>query len=277
MKKRGLFGARLALILALAAAPLAGGQLTPEEVAALPRWEAFLATAEVVSSEQLSGTEAVTQPWVLTLKQDGEVRRALWKDIEGRPEGFIENWRYEIAAFRLDDYLGLHRVPPTVERRYRGNRGSCQLWIEGAMTLKEKEAKKIKTPSLKIPSWNRATYLQRAFDNLIANEDRHMKQLLITADWRVLLIDHSRSFRTSKKFVRELIFTERHREGPKLMRELPRAFVEKLRGLDAAALRTAVGEYLADDEIAAVLARRNLILAEVERLIAKFGESSVLY
>ena len=145
------------------------------------------------------------------------------------------------------------------------------------MTLKTKDARKIKTPSLKILGWNRATYLQRAFDNLIANEDRHMNQLLITADWRVVLIDHSRSFRSSKKFTRELIYTEQHREGPKLMRELPRAFVEKLRGLDAAAVRTAVGEYLTDEEIAAVLARRDLILAEVDRLIAKFGETSVLY
>lgn len=269
--------ASLALILALAALPLAGGQLMPEEVAARARWEDFLATAEVVASEQMGGTEAVTQPWVLTLKKGDEVHRALWKDVEGRVGGFIDNWRYEIAAFRLDDLLQLHRVPPTIERRYRGNRGSCQLWIEDAMTLKTKEAKKIKTPSLKILGWNRATYLQRAFDNLIANEDRHMNQLLITADWRVLLIDHSRSFRTSKKFVKELIFTEKHREGPKLMRELPRAFVEKLRGLDAAAVREAVGEYLADDEIAAVLARRDLILEEIARLTAKFGEESVLY
>jgi len=277
MRIKNMAGASLALILALAALPLAGGQLTPEEVAAQARWEDFLATAEVVSSEQLGGSEAVTEPWVLTLKKGDEVHRALWKDVEGRVGGFIENWRYEIAAFRLDVFLGLHRVPPTIERRYRGTRGSCQLWIEDAMTLKTKEAKKIKTPSLKILGWNRATFLQRAFDNLIANEDRHMNQLLITADWRVLLIDHSRSFRTSKKFVRELIFTEKHREGPKLMRELPRAFVEKLRGLDAATVRTVVGEYLADDEIAAVLARRDLILEEIARLTAKFGEASVLY
>lgn len=270
-------GAVLALALAFAAPPPAAGQMTPEEAASRARWEEFLATAEVVASERMSGKEAVTQPWVLTLRKGDEVRRALWKDIEGRPAGFVENWRYEIAASRLDEFLGLHMVPPTIERRFRGIRGSCQLWIDDAISLKTKEARKIRTPAARIPGWNRATYLQRAFDNLVANEDRHMNQVLITADWRLILIDHSRSFRATKKFVRELIYTERHREGPKLMRELPRAFVEKLRALDPVSVRAAVGEYLADDEIAAVLARRDLILREVARLTEKYGESSVLY
>ncbi len=277
MKKKPAAQAAFILGLALAAGPLPAGQLTPEEVADRARVEDFLATAEVASSEQLTGSEAVTQPWVLTLKKGGETHRALWKGVEGRLGGFIDNWHYEIAASRLDDFLGLHMVPPTIERRFRGDRGSCQYWIENTMTLKEKEAKKIKAPSIKIFGWNRATYLQRAFDNLIANEDRHSKQILITPDWRLLLIDHSRSFRTSKRFVRELIFSEKSREGPKLMRELPRTFVEKLRGLDTASVRAAVGEYLDNDEIAAVLARRDLILEEIARLIARFGEDSVLY
>lgn len=277
MKAKPAARAAIILGLALSAGPLPAGQLTPEDVADRVRREDFLATAEVASSERLTGSEAVTQPWVLTLKKGGETHRALWKDVEGRLGGFIDNWHYEIAAYRMDLLLGLHMVPPTIERRYRGNRGSCQFWVENAMTLKEKEARKIKTPSIKIFGWNRATYLQRAFDNLIANEDRHSKQLLITSDWRLLLIDHSRSFRSSRRFSNELIFSEKSREGPKLMRELPRAFVERLRGLDAASVRGAVGEYLTDHEIAALLARRDLILEEIARLVAGFGEDSVLY
>ncbi|HOI45084.1 MAG TPA: hypothetical protein PLX50_05695, partial [Candidatus Aminicenantes bacterium] len=125
--------------------------------------------------------------------------------------------------------------------------------------------------------WNRSTYLQRAFDNLIANEDRHMNQILITRDFRMLLIDHSRSFRTARKFVKELIYTEKHKEGPKLMSELPRAFVDKIKGLSFEGIKSAVGEYLTDEEINAVLARKDLILAEIDRLIQKNGEDKVLY
>jgi hypothetical protein len=127
-------------------------------------------------------------------------------------------------------------------------------------------------------SWNRSTFLQRAFDNLIANEDRHMNQILISRpDWRMILIDHSRSFRTSKKFTKELIYSAKHPEGPKLMKELPRAFVEKLKSLTFETIRAVIGEYLSDEEINAVLIRRDLILAEVDRLIKENGEDKVLY
>jgi hypothetical protein len=61
------------------------------------------------------------------------------------------------------------------------------------------------------------------------------------------------------------------------MRELPRALVEKVRALDEAAIRGAVGKNLTGKEIRAVLARKGLVLAEVEKLIAQYGEAAVLY
>jgi hypothetical protein len=252
-------------------------QFTPEEVAERAKWEDYLATAEVVGQEQMGGREAVTNPWRLTLEKDGIKKDAIWKNPEGRMRGFIEGWKWEIAAYRMDKLLGLNMVPPTVEKRFQGNRGSCQLWAESEMSLKTKEEQKTKVPPYKIGYWNRGTYLQRAFDNLIANEDRHMNQILLTKDWRMILIDHSRSFRTSKKFTESLIYTEKHKEGPKLMSELPRALVEKIKALNFQIIKDAVGEYLTDDEINAVLARKELVLKEIDRLIAKNGEANVLY
>lgn len=253
-------------------------QFTEEEVAEREKWEEFLLTAEIVDQEQpFSDREAVTNPWRLTLEKDGITKRALWKNPEGRMRGYVENWRWEIAAYRLDKHLGLNMVPPTVERRFQNNRGSCQLWIDTKMSLREKEQENIKTPSYKVFYWNRALYLQRAFDNLIANEDRHQNQFLITEDWRMILIDHSRSFRTSKKFTKNLIYDENYKEGPRLMKELPRDFVEKLRALDQAAIKNIVGEYLTDNEIEAVLIRKDLILDWLDKYIQKQGEDKVLY
>jgi len=247
-------------------------QFTPEEIAEREKWEEFLKSAEIVGQKQIVSREAVTSPWILTLEKDGLKRDALWKNVEGRVKGFLENWRWEIAAYRLDKYLGLNMVPPTVEKRFKGDRGSCQLWINAWISLKEKYNKKIKIPSYKIFRWNRALYLQRAFDNLIANEDRHQNQYLITKDWRMILIDHSRSFRTSKKFTKKLIYDEKYREGPRLMKELPRAFVDKLKSLNAEILRDVLGEYLTDKEIEAVLARRDLIIQWLDKRIEKLGE-----
>jgi hypothetical protein len=259
------------------AAEDAGSQFTAEELTDRSKWEEFIKTAEVVDQFQMSGREAVTNPWVLTLKKDDVTNKAIWKDVEGRLKGYIEGWKYEIAAYLLDKHLELNMVPPTVERRYREDRGSCQLWVDDTITLKERTDKKIPLPSYKRFYWNRATYLQRFWDNLIANEDRHMNQILITKDWRMILIDHSRSFRSTKKFVNKLIYTEKHKEGPKLMSELPRPIVEKIKTLDFETIKAVVGEYLTDNEINAILSRRDLILKEINRLVKKNGEEKVLY
>jgi len=252
-------------------------QFTPEELAAREEWEEFLKSAEVVDKLQMRTREAVTNPWRITLEKDGIKNDALWKNPEGRLKGFLENWRWEIAAYRLDKYLGLNMVPPTVERRFQENRGSCQFWVNAMMSLRDKYEKKIKTPNIKVFHWNRALYLQRAFDNLIANEDRHQNQYLITEDWRMILIDHSRSFRTTKKFTTKLIYDEKYKEGARIMKELPRAFVEKLRAMNHEVVRGVVGEYLTDKEIEATLKRKDLIIKWIDDRIQKLGEDKVLY
>jgi hypothetical protein len=93
----------------------------------------------------------------------------------------------------------------------------------------------------------------------------------------MILIDHSRSFRTSGKFAKRLIYDEKYKEGPRLMKQLPRAFVEKLKGLDTESMKGAVGEYLTDKEIEYVLIRRDLIIKWLDKEIKKEGEDKVLY
>jgi hypothetical protein len=61
------------------------------------------------------------------------------------------------------------------------------------------------------------------------------------------------------------------------MSELPRAVVDKVKALDFAAIRSVVGDYLSDDEINAVLIRRELILKEIDRLVKATGEDKVFY
>lgn len=252
-------------------------QFTAEEIAERGKWEKFLEEAEIVDFYQMKGPEAVTEPWVLTLEKDGVKRQALWKDALGRQKGFLENWMWEIAAYRIDKLLGLEMVPPTIEKRFRAERGSCQLWIDDSMTLEEKEKREIKTPSYKIFYWNRALYKQRTWDNLIANDDRHQGQFLITSDFRMLLCDHSRSFRTSKKLTETLIFDENYWEGPRLMKELPRSLYQNIKSLTFDKIKDAVEDCLTDKEIEAVLKRKELIVAWIEKRIEEVGEDKVLY
>jgi len=262
----------------LVVASLLSAQFTSQEIAERSRWERFLKNAKIIKDEQPWGTrEAVTEPYRLTMDNKGEIRQAIWKNASGRIRGYLENWRWEIAAYSLDKYLELHMIPPTVERKFKGDRGSCQLMIESKMSLMDKERQDLKVPEDKLDTWNQAVYLHRAFDNLIANYDRHGRNFRITEDWRIILIDHSRSFGTSKKHAKKLIYDENSKEGPKLMRRLPRDFVEKLKALNLDLVQEIVDEYLTKKEINAVLLRRDLILTWLDKHISEQGKNEVLY
>jgi hypothetical protein len=250
-------------------------QFTAEEIAERPKWEEFLLNAKVVKEKQIT-SEAVTNPWHLTLELNGVTNDALWKNPEGRMGGYIEGWKYEIAAYLFDKYLGLNMIPPTVEKRLHDKPGSCQLWIAAKMTMKDKVEQKIKTPSIKVFYWNRALNLQSFFDNIIGNEDRHQKNYLITDDWRIILIDHSRTFRTGKKWTTDLIYGEKNKEGL-IQKDMPKEIFEKMKGLNYDVIKGIVGDYLTDDEINAVLARKDLIIEHINKLIAKSSEAQVLY
>jgi hypothetical protein len=254
-------------------------QFTPAEIADYDKWEDFLKTATVVAQKQLVGPEAVTSPWILTLEKDGVQHKALWKNAFGpRVKGFKETWKGEIAAYRLSRALGLNMVPPTVEREFQGDKGSCQMFIDYWNNLETILKKKLNPPGIKALYFTRALCLQRAFDNLIYGIDRHQRNYLVTEDWRMILIDNSRTFSYDKRAKNDLIYDEKYKEGPNfIMASMPRAFYEALKALTPESIRSIVGPYLEDEEIAGTIARRDLIIAWMDKLIAAEGEQKVLY
>lgn len=255
----------------------ARGQFTAAEIAERPAWEAYLRDAEIVERVQLGLDEGVTRPWKLTLRRGDVVRHALWKDPSGVRGGFWEGWKYEIAAYALDKLLGLGLVPPTVEKAMDGRPGSCQLWVEGTERYGDLLAARKDLDGFRTESWARVGYLAQFFDDLVGNSDRHVRNVLVTPDRRAVLIDHSRAFRTTRSFVEDIPFSSKNVPAANLMRKLPRDLVERARGLTRDGLRDAAAGLLTDEEIRAVLARREILLAEVKRICDSFGEADVLY
>ncbi|MCJ7680418.1 MAG: hypothetical protein MUP70_06825, partial [Candidatus Aminicenantes bacterium] len=253
------------------------GQLTGLDLEESAKWEDFLRTAEIVDQMQFQSREAVTSPWKLTLEKDGVRKYALWKNPLGHLRGFDESWKWEIASYRLDRLLGLHMVPVTVERDFQGKPGSCQIWVDDTISMEERREKKMRPPSDKVVRFTRAAYLQHAFDNLICNVDRRAGNVLVTEDWRCILIDHSRTFRTQKEYTTNLMFIDRNPEDLNLMKELPETFVQKLRDLNEHMVIEAVGPYLTKKEVRAMLKRRDLIVQVIDTRIQKYGKAAVLY
>ena len=275
------FAVLMSLALATAAGPLAAWcQFLPEEIAQRPAREDFLRTAEIVRSEEIG--EGVTKPYKLYLRKDGLELKAAWKNPKGMQFGYLEGWQYEIAAYRLDKLIGLNMVPPAVERDFQGKPGALVLWVDNTRSLLKVMENGIRIPEEALDRTEKMKWLARAWDSLIANEDRTQQNVLYTEDWRTILFDHSRAFRSDGEFSRRLMFG---RDGiktsaagqPFLFRRLPRWFVDHIKTLTFENIRAAVGSTLTDAEIKAVLVRRDLLLREISDMVKEQGEAAVLY
>jgi len=260
--------------------PAAYAQFTAEEIAQRPYWEDFLKTADIVRSEDIG--EGVTKPQRLYLKKGDVEAKAAWKNPSGGQGYALEGWQYEIAAYRLDKLMDLNMIPVAVEREFKGKRGALSLWATVEYSLLKVEEQKIKWPAGANEQINNMKYLTRAWDCLIANEDRTQQNILYTKDWRTIIFDHSRAFRSAKEFTDKLMFgkngLKKFADGRLILfRRLPRSFVDKVKTLSYGNIKEAVGSYLTDEEINAILKRKPLLVAEVDEMIKESGEDKVLY
>ncbi len=280
----------VAAALAFGLAAAAAGQLKPDELAGRASWETFLETAEIAASKPLG--EGVTKPWRLTLEKDGLRHDAAWKDVDrtvtNRGERVRDSWKSEVAAYRLDKLIGLDMVPPCVEREFappgtkRKSRGALSFWVASKMNYLDMQEKGVSFPAGREVEFDRLKYLVRLWDCLIANADRTQQNILLTEDWRTILIDHSRAFQPAARFSRQLIFgadgMQKLDDGrPLLIRLVPRALYGRILALDAKTISEAMGPYLDREQVDGIAARIALIRKEVEARVAADGESKVFY
>jgi len=177
---------------------------------------------------------------------------------------FQDSWRTEVAAYELDKLIGLGMVPATMPRTFDGKQGSLQFWVDSVMDESQRLKKKLSPPN-KI-DWMQQIAKIRLWDNLIYNTDRNMGNLLITSDWKIRLIDHSRTFRPFDQL-----------KDPKALSTFSRILLAKLEELNEPLLREHLGKYLSPYQIQGLLKRRDAILALSKQLVAEKGAGAVLY
>jgi hypothetical protein len=234
----------------------------------------FLQTAEIINSKPSS--KGVTHPFRLTLSNGTITHDASFQPINehasqmklesGHVEfNFVDSYKYNIAAYRLAEILGVDDMMPVyVERKWKGQTGSLSWWLPVKMDDADRREKKIEPPDS--DKWNKQMYRIRVFDELIYDTDPNLTNVLIGEDWTVWRIDFTRAFRTTKdlRVAKDLVKCDRQ-------------LFEKMKALKGDELAEKTKNYLNKSEVNGVMARRDKIVATFQARIAEKGEKEVLY
>jgi len=224
----------------------------------------FLALAQIVDWKYLG--RGSTRPRLLEMEMSGTDQRGIFKSVEAGgtsdPETVTDRYQHEMAAYRLDRALRLNMVPVTVLREVDGQLGSVQEWVEGAIDREAAEAYEL---DLFAPE-EVGEQLARGeiFDALIGNYERRSDDILcLVGGHRLYLIDHSKAFSTST--VVEWDEAKTSAADPRLIDAIGR--------LDRSSLIQELGELINEDQIDALLARRDKILQNTQISLTETQES----
>lgn len=234
--------------------------------------ESFLRTARVIQAQPLQ--TGITHSLRATLTdgrithdahiQQVDIYKSEYRTKSGVEKNFKDSFKFNIAAYLLDRLLDLNMVPPSVEREYEGKPAAFTWWVDDLlMSEKERRAKRVLPPDFQ--RWNNQFQSLMVFDQLIYNVDRTQENILITRDWKIRMIDHTRAFRTSPS-LRE----------PKRLSRCDYRLLDHLRKLSEQEVSAKLSPYLNGAEIKALLARRDLVVRFFDSEVAAKGADAVL-
>jgi hypothetical protein len=225
-------------------------------------FEEYLRTVQMVKFEDLS--VGVTKPKKAHLPPGGLVPYVAWKMLPpGIYNGFWESYQSEIAAYELDKLLELNMIPPTVEKKYRGEAGAAVMWVSQTKSFTDLGgAAAVKPPAEKLDHWNRQVVRAKMFDNLIANIDPNQGNWLVDSSWNLVLIDHTRSFTNRREMVHE-------------MTRVDAALWERMKALTEAQLKPVLGKFMGGGEIRAIIQRRDRMQQVIDALVKAKGADAV--
>lgn len=236
---------------------------------------AFLQNARIVSSHDVG--KGITRPVRVTLSDGTTTHDAGFSTVDdheavmhfqsGRTElDFVDSYKFSVAAYNLAVLIGLDdMMPVTVEREFKHHKGSLVWWVDD-VKYDEGDRLKLKLSAPDPEAWNRQMFRMRLFTQLVADEDRNTGNVLITSDWKLWMIDFTRAFRRNRQLL-----------APGDVTRCDRQVLERLKTLTKEQVAAATKPYIGGGEVDALLARRDAIVALIEKQVAARGEAQVLY
>ena len=222
--------------------------------------EEFLKKAKNVSIEKGRGRR--TESWVVDL-DDGKTQGRGFFKLTNRdwsnPSGG-DSFKYVLAGYELDKMLDLNLVPPTVERKIDRKKGSLMLYLEEPVISEEERAQQKLEPPDSV-SFNKTMSDLIVFEHLIffpsLCSQRDLRNIMIQTEknWKVWMIDLSDAFAPAMRLI----------TGCEITACSDNLF-HKMENLNRSGIRARLGQYLSNEEISALLVRKDLIIKKVKEL-----------
>jgi len=230
-------------------------------------WENYLKTSEVVRIQKELDMGR-TDFWKIALYDGSLEKTAIFKYIDrSRPHLIPDSYKYEIAAYTLDKLLNLNMVPPVVRRDIEGHSGSLQLFLTQDEVFSESERMRKNISPLDPEVFKNDLLNMNVFEILTYLDPRQKDDVKIDIkSWHVYRVDFSEAFAPVPSLLKD-------REISGCSKDL----YNHMKNLDIEELHKKLDEYLNEEELPALITRLNLIIEEIDKLIEKKGEKSVLF
>ena len=228
----------------------------------------FLRTAEIKGCTV--GQDGVRFAKICDLEGNDLRLKALFQSVDEKPGEVAEEprsvprtYRNEIASFLIDRTMDIGLVPATVERSVEGVPGSLQIWLDAAVD------------EALIEIYGKTKFLDNKLVDLLSQAEAVMAfmdiheahssigLMYLPHEERFQIADVTKAFSTSTELNPELMSPPCPPISAKRRLELI--------GVSFQEIETAAGRYLSDEQIKALLVRRDLIL---ERCPATSQESN---
>ena len=243
-----------------------------EPVLSRERIRQFLLSADIIASEPIG--RGITQPWRLTLSDGAVTHDAAFQSVDetvvvqhqGHALNLIDSYRHNIAAYQLAELIGLgHMFPVTVARTWNGTPGALSWWLDDVMFDEQTRLEQRRWPQ-DLESWGAQIDRMSLFAELVHDTDRHGGNVLYTSDWKLFMIDFTRAFSVTG----ELLW-------PYRLVRVDRQVFARLGVLTATEVGDATRPHLGEDEVEAVIQRRDKLVEHFRDLIEEKGEDAILY